>query len=397
MDKALRSILWILVALVIFSSFSTGWFFVAKERLYNDYVNLDTLFDTTIGRLNRELTSSQEENKELKSRLVIVERDLNLLESRSTRLESEYEVILKERGDLTKELARVKKGKFYLEKKIKEFESDMFMAGLLKDRASLEVELARLKKSDAPKDKEIKSLKMEIISLASKFSEVKEEKESLAQKFRDSEEVTTILSRDLLKQKNDQGQYKEDFEDQKAENRLLKTKIVELEDAVGEFDRLSAAKADMELKVSRLERDLGHKNSEIERLNEAFHSQEKRGREGYRAEAYHAPQEVELPPIVVERDAVSKDRVSTSSFDWMDKRQGLKGRVVTINREHGFVVIDLGRQHGVDIGTRFKIYRDNLFIGTLEVIQHRERIAACDIEDIREGFYVDIDDLVVRQ
>ena len=105
MDKALRSILWILVTLVIFSSFSTVWFFVAKERLYDDYIDLETLFNTSMERLDRELISSREENKELKSRLVALERTLSDLESRNDYLESEYEALLRDRDDLNKELA----------------------------------------------------------------------------------------------------------------------------------------------------------------------------------------------------------------------------------------------------------------------------------------------------
>jgi len=61
------------------------------------------------------------------------------------------------------------------------------------------------------------------------------------------------------------------------------------------------------------------------------------------------------------------------------------------------VVIDLGRQNGIDIGTTFNVYRCEMLLGSIEVIQARDRIAAADIKDIKEGLTIEIDDVVVRR
>ncbi len=136
MDKTLRSILWILVALVMLSSFSAGWFFVSKEKLYGDYVNLETLFKTTMERLNREVTASNRKNIELETKLDVVKKEFAILESRNEDLKSEYKELLKEKGDLDKELVRVKKGKFFVEKRLKEMGSERFVANILRDNVS---------------------------------------------------------------------------------------------------------------------------------------------------------------------------------------------------------------------------------------------------------------------
>ena len=65
MDKTLRSILWILVGLVVLSSFSTAWFFLSKERLYNEYTNLEELFKATMDKLSTEITLANHEKTEL--------------------------------------------------------------------------------------------------------------------------------------------------------------------------------------------------------------------------------------------------------------------------------------------------------------------------------------------
>ena len=79
MDKTLRSILWILVGLVVLSSFSTVWFFLSKEKLYNEYTNLEELFKTTMDKLNTELTLAAKEKTELKSKLQVIEERFNAL------------------------------------------------------------------------------------------------------------------------------------------------------------------------------------------------------------------------------------------------------------------------------------------------------------------------------
>ena len=396
MDKTLRSILWILVALVVLSSFSTGWFFVAKEKLYGDYVDLENLFKTSVERLNRQLASSQTENRELRIKLAAVEKDLKRQELSNKDLSSSYEALLRESDDLNKELARVRKGKFFLEKKIRDVESEMFVAGLLKDNVSLEVELKRLKDSVVPKDLNIEELKKEKIDLVARLSRMENDKNLLEQRVENSEEVAEILSRDLLREKDKNERDRYGFESAHLENKLLKDRVADLERSADKFDTLIAERDGMQMRVAELERNLDYKKREIEKMRLALEDKKE-----YRAEAYHAPGEVDLPPIVLDGSGYKvgniTDTFSASSFDVLNKKSGLKGRVVTVNKDHGFVVIDLGKQHGIEAGTAFKVYRGNIHISMLEVIQCRERISACDIKDTKEGFFIEIDDIVAKQ
>ena len=389
MDKTLRSILWVLVALVVLSSFSTGWFFVAKERLYTDYLDLENMFKTSVDKLNREIVSSTRENEELRSKLDVVQDELETVESRAKDLKFQYDKLLGDREDLNKELVRVKKGKFYLEKKVREIESDIFVAGLLREKASLEVALKGLKESTLPKDLEIERLRAENMDFEIKLARVQEGKELLEKRFKDATEVAEILSRDLLKEKHKNEETKKYFEDMNVESRVLKSRISELEVASGSFDKLLAEKNEMRSKIASLERELEYKDREIAKVKERTTE--------WRAEAYHAPSEVDLPPIVLDSPGYGSSASSLGRItEEVSLEGGLRGRVVTVNREHNFVVIDLGKQDGVDIGTAFNVYRGDSFIGSMEVIQTRERISACDIKNIEEGFFIEVDDLIVK-
>lgn len=78
-------------------------------------------------------------------------------------------------------------------------------------------------------------------------------------------------------------------------------------------------------------------------------------------------QTIELPPIVVGRDAAT-----VGAFP-------VRGRVVELNQAHQFVVIDQGSDAGVQTGMTFDVLHGNRTIGQAVVVRVRPRIAACDL------------------
>ena len=91
---------------------------------------------------------------------------------------------------------------------------------------------------------------------------------------------------------------------------------------------------------------------------------------------------VELPPITVrpQQAAVSAAKPRTEVRP-EDNSEVFRGKIVALNRDNNFVVIDLGQDAGVNVGDIFQVYRDNRLIAKLETIQVRQNIAACDIRD----------------
>ncbi|MDP6685571.1 MAG: hypothetical protein QGI05_01310 [Candidatus Omnitrophota bacterium] len=395
MDRTLRTILWVLVLLVLLSSFSAGWFFIAKERLHDEYVNLEILFKTNIDRMKREIVSINKERRDLWEKLDAVKKELNKFEAKNEKLEADKEEALKKKDDLGQELAMVKKAKFFLEKKLKEMESDEFLANLLTEKIALEVASKTWKGLLAAKDLEIKKLQEANIDLTKGFSEFEQEKNVMAQELKNSTEVARILSKDLLREKTRHEDERKILGKLATENNLLKNSTIELEKVRDKFDRLLAEKDRIELRVSGLEEDLEIKDTELNNLRIVF--AKARGTTELRAEAYHSPEEVDLPPIVLERHGYSDPDSYNSSLDRITEDRALSGQVVTVNKEHNFVVIDLGGVDGVDVGMNFNVYRDNLNIATLEVIQARDGISACDIKDARGGYFIEVADDIVKR
>ena len=392
MDKTLRSILWILVGLVVLSSFSTAWFFLSKEKLYNEYTNLEELFKTSMDKLSTEITLANQEKTELKSKLQAIEDKFKALEASHATLKSERETAAGERDELKRDLASVKKGKAFLEKRLKEMESDMFVASLLKQKVSLEVEIQRLRSEIDPKNQEISRLKAEGMDKEIILSRLQEENNLIEQRLKDSEQVAQILSSDILKEKDLNKDDKAAHEKIAMENNALKSRIGELGKIAKEYNILLAEKENMRTKIAKLESDIEYKNREIDKFKIAL--QENAARHGEtRAEAYHSPEEVNLPPIITQKTA----KLTTPSLERIGEKSELKGRIVTVNKEHNFVVIDLGKQDGIGIGNKFNVYREDMFLGSIEIIQARDRIAAADIKDLKEGMDIEINDTVVKR
>jgi len=392
MDKTLRSILWILVGLVVLSSFSTAWFFLSKEKLYSEYTNLEELFKTTMNKLNTEIALATKEKTELKSKLQAIEEKFSSLEASHRKLSSESDATLSERNDLRRELSSVKKGKAFLEKRLNEMESDMFVANLMKQKVGLEVEIERLKNEVNPKEQEISRLRTENMDKDLKLAQLQEEKNSIEQKLKNSEQVAQILSSDLLKEKDLSGGSKAMSEKIAMENNALNSKISEFEDIAKEYNSLLAEKEDIRARLAKLENDVEYKDKEINKYKVALQESAVKSQE-VRAEAYRVPGEVELPTIRAQKTAM----LTTPSLERAGETEELKGKVVTINMEHNFVVIDLGKQDGIDVGNKFNVYREETLLGSVEIIQARDKIAAADIKDLKEGMNIEVNDTVVRR
>ncbi|MEK7868371.1 MAG: hypothetical protein AAB157_03230 [Candidatus Omnitrophota bacterium] len=393
MDKTLRSILWILVGLVVLSSFSTAWFFLSKEKLYNEYTNLEELFKATMDKLNTELTLAAREKTELKSKLQTIEKKFSILEASHRSLSSENETAVSERDDLKRELSSVKKGKAFLEKRLREIESDMFVANLLKQKVGLEVEIERLKNEIEPKNQVISMLKAESVDKDLRLAKLQEEKNLIEQSLKDSEQVAQIISNDFLREKDVNKDDKRMSEKFALENNALKSKISGFEEIAKEYNNLLAEKESMNAKLARLESDVEYKNHEINKFKIALQESAVKSQEA-RAEAYHSPEEVDLPPIRAQKTA----KLTTPSLEQrLGEKLELKGRIVTVNKEHNFVVIDLGKQDGIDIGNKLNVYRGETFLGSVEIIQTRDRIAAANIKDLKEGLSIEINDSVVKR
>ena len=173
----------------------------------------------------------------------------------------------------------------------------------------------------------------------------------------------------LLERIKSYGQLGKDLESFKKENKILKEKV----NALGE-DKL------------KLETDL----DEFRQDNESLKQELKQAKLSLKEKAlprYVGKQEVDLreeygvrsvdlPPIIVSSEA----SLGITPFS------SLEGKILNVNREYNFVVINLGQHMGVKQGMVFEVFREYELLGKIEVVQVREEITACDIIQVDTPF-----------
>ena len=73
----------------------------------------------------------------------------------------------------------------------------------------------------------------------------------------------------------------------------------------------------------------------------------------------------------------------------------LGGEIISINEEHSFVVINLGRDERAYVGSILEVYQDDREIGKMQVLKVRDTIAMAEVIEIKPGAIVKVGDKVI--
>lgn len=86
----------------------------------------------------------------------------------------------------------------------------------------------------------------------------------------------------------------------------------------------------------------------------------------------------ELERQIAERTGTISGSVDVGEVQVATGRR-FSGRVLVVNPKHNFVVIDVGKIHGLETGVVLIVHRGNRFIGKAQVIKVYEKMAAADL------------------
>ena len=95
-------------------------------------------------------------------------------------------------------------------------------------------------------------------------------------------------------------------------------------------------------------------------------------------------QTVELPPIVVRRDAGGQ-------------AEAIRATVAEINGPYQFVLLDRGSRDGVTLGMTFDVLRVGRLVGSLTVVRVRPALSACDLIGATSVGELQVGDAVVQR
>jgi len=375
MEQKSKIIIIILGVLVFFTILFAVKINNDKQALLREYQEEKEAWRIKEGRLEEEIRNIKRQRDRLKERLDAIQDELDRVESERRELKSKYESIVQEKEDLIKKLKEKSRAAAAPSREISQSArgvpsvSDEYWAKILKEKAALEFELSKVKDEYKKLKLRIEEFTKEKTDLELELTDIKHKNADLERKYSYNEKLLDSLSAELVREKNDKQAIKEQVKVIKNENMLLRRqlkravdsklrlqeKIVKLEDEKKKLEEKLAGVETAVIEKETVLKETAQKISGIKDVTEKSEAGEEKA--------------VELSPIVVH---------APDSSAGVSGRE-LTGRVVAVDSEYNFVVIDIGEDAGVSIGMDFEVYQQDERIGTVRVIQTRKSISAADI------------------
>ncbi|MDD2703615.1 MAG: hypothetical protein PHC33_06410 [Candidatus Omnitrophica bacterium] len=338
--------------------------------------------------LQKKIEKAVDENKRLDAKLNLLQKDFE-------KLTGELNAITAAKGELQKQFDTVKKERDELSEKIKTLTSedaglvkpsavnamaDSYWAGILKKKADLELqveglknELNKVRLSNAQLQTEKGDLDLEVSSYVRQNDDLKRQIEYIGS----NQKSIDTLTQDLVREKNDKFQIQNTLSLVKGENNLLRRQLrslgkrnISLEKKMVEYQGKNRNLEDSFAKVETLLKDQMLKMSSLKgQLEVEKDAVNQSSAESSESRSSGSSDSVELPPIVVS---------PRENIDQLGSIVVL-GKVLSVDRENNFAVIDLGENAGVKKGDVFQVFRGGQPIGEISVMETRRNYSACDI------------------
>lgn len=220
-------------------------------------------------------------------------------------------------------------------------------------------------------------------SLESALAEIKKERMKLEADLQD-----VVRQGFLLQEKNKEADEKingllDDLElaegireELKLENSSLKEQLEGKNKLVKELQEKTASAAEAEQKVVELNQKLQAEADAKKTLEEKIKSVEQRNKELEESVNRLKPQEgaakADAPPPASKQEEVELEKIVIAP------EKVSEGRVLTIDAETEFAIVNLGENHGITADKILSIYRGEKYIGDVKVTRVQPEMSAAD-------------------
>lgn len=324
--------------------------------------------------LSQRIEESFQDNQRLKDKLSSLNRDLEKVSKEREEMQNKYELVTKEREELIQKLKTQPSAAApeVQRAQVIPVPEDAYWAGILKAKTDLELQLdkirnelkiTQIKNEELQRDKSALDLEIKNLNL---------ETQDLRRQLEYNKKMMDSLAQELVREKNDKLEIQSSLNVIKSENTIIRRQLKSLGSRKINLERriqqLQEDNSGLERSLTEMETMLKDKATKINDLQEQLDTV----RAGGKIEASAQKQEsVELPPIVV------RPKTETSL---QEPPVGFMAKILAVNRDNNFVIIDLGEDSGIRVGDTFGVYREDKTIAEIEVVQIRKTIAACDIK-----------------
>jgi DNA repair exonuclease SbcCD ATPase subunit len=214
------------------------------------------------------------------------------------------------------------------------------------------------------------------IELEEKIEELNIKQKITEAKFFEAQKIISSLE---VKIKESVVQINELSDEISKEQAAKEEVLSNLEKIKQEIEQQKALKLDLENKLSQAQNEVRSMQGKLVTLDS-----DKKDLELKIKDLEEKSQGVELGKIVVSPEPVKTDNVKGKNKAKVVKEnkevepaeKGVEGKVLVVNKEYNFVVINLGSKDGVGLGQVFSIYRGNSYLGDVKVEKLHDSMAA---------------------
>ena len=363
------------VCLFLFMQATSSQQMLTRER--NDLKTENATLISKVDRIESELKSSQVKITTLRDDKDKATQEINALQNK-------LDLANRSRDDLVEKLkqSQEKEGTSTAQREIAPQNTDAYWGQILKAKTALEMQVStvreELKKLQISND----SLQREKSALQIDLNSLRNEKQDLSRQLEYNQKLLDSISQEVVREKNDKTAIQDTLKKIKDENKILSRQLKSLNSHKAALDKkvdeLQEGKSSVERRLSEMEAMLAERVRQFNSLKDDLDAI----RSGKPVDSVERKykESVELPAIVVRSgSSAGKTGAGDESFP---------GKVLAVNLDNNFVVMDMGVSSGIKSGDRFSVYREGKQIGSIEVIQVRENISACDIKRMSTPFKI---------
>jgi len=369
-----------LIGFIVVTLFIAAQAFNAKQSIERERDSLKKENDALAGKVNE----AMQDNQQLKARLSTIQEDLDRASQERDDLQNKYATVAKERDDLA---AKLKSAPAAPEQvPVAPGGDEAYWGSVLKQKTELEFQLGNVRTELKSLQIKNEELQRDKASLELEAKNYLRDQDDLNRQLTYNKKVIDSLTQELVVEKNDKFQINSSLKTIKSENQTLRRQLKSLSSRKIALDnkiaQLQAENSGMDKSLSEMEIMLKDKMLQIDNLRTQMGMAANKMPGAAQEKSEEA---VELPPIVVRPAQQGKTPEAASSI-------GTEAKILAVKRDNNFVIIDRGIDAGIKVGDNFQVYRGAKRIGTIEAIQVRNTISACDIK--HEATPIKIGDIV---
>ncbi|MFA4843313.1 MAG: hypothetical protein WC658_05730, partial [Candidatus Omnitrophota bacterium] len=323
--------------------------------------------------LTRERNDLKSENDTLISKVDRIENELKSSQVKITTLRDDKDKAAQEINELQKKLDLASRTRDELVEKLKERKSvasqqeavpqntDAYWGQILKAKTALELQVSSMRVELKELQVNNDSLQREKSALQIDLNSLRNERTDLSRQLEYNQKLLDSISQEVVRERNDKAAIQETLKKIKDENKILSRQLKGLNSHKTELDKkveeLQEGKSSVERRLSEMETMLADRIAQINSLKDNLDAI--RSGKPVSAVEKKFKESVELPSIVVHSGSpAEKAGAGEDAFP---------GKILAINLDNNFVVMDMGSSFGTKPGDRFSVYREGKQIGSIEV------------------------------